>query len=70
MSTGLVVAKKRGPVPASDPKRVVIAIKATPEYKAWLEAFADSQRDIPSRMIDLGLMELAKKFGFKMPPKR
>lgn len=64
------MAKKRGPKPSGKANRVLVSIKVTPEYKAWLEGFAKAERDIPSRMIDLGLIELAKKLGHALPPER
>jgi hypothetical protein len=48
----------------------LITIRCRPEYKKWLLAFAKSERDIPSRLIDLGLIELAKIRGYSSPPER
>ncbi len=65
------MAKKRGPKPKPDEVRSeTITLKCRPEYKAWLAEFARSERDIASRLIDLGLIELAKKRGHEPPPER
>jgi hypothetical protein len=70
MSGAVLVAKKRGPKPKADESKVLVTMKVSPAYKEWLLGFAEAQRDIPSRMIDQGLLELAKKFGHKLPPPR
>jgi hypothetical protein len=65
------MAKKRGPKPQPEQARSeTVTFKCRPEYKEWLVEFAESERDIPSRLIDLGLIEIAKKRGFKPPPPR
>jgi hypothetical protein len=71
MAAGLM-AKKRGPGrPKSDgPKGNVVALKGTPEWKAWLDAFADHCRLSLAGVIDLSLERLAEEKGFRPPPKR
>ncbi len=69
--SGATVAKKRGPVPRPDDERTAtITFRCRPVYRDWLASFAENQRDIPSRLIDMGLVCLAKQLGYKPPPKR
>jgi hypothetical protein len=71
IKTACAMAKKPGPKPQPDRARsATVTFKCRPEYKAWLAKFARSERDIPPRLIDLGLIELAKKRGFELPPER
>jgi len=71
MSGATAVAKKKpGPKPKVSRRDALVTFKCRAEYKAWLAAFARSQRDIPSRLIDVALIDLAKKLGYEAPPER
>lgn len=66
-----IMPKKPGPKPKPDEARSeTVTFKCRKEYKDWLNEFAEMERDIVSRLIDLGLIDLAKKKGFRPPPKR
>ncbi len=71
MSGVLTVAKKKpGPKPKPGRRESLVTFKCRPEYKDWLVAMARSQRDIPSRVIDLALIAYAKSIGYEPPPER
>lgn len=69
-----LVAKKRskpGPKPTPDgPREALIAMKCRPEYKDWVQRFADQNRVTPSQLLDIALVRLAAEQGFEAPPKR
>ena len=65
------MAKKRGPAPKTEGKRVTtISFKCTEEFRDWLLRYAESSRDTASHVIDLALAQKAKADGFEPPPKR
>lgn len=71
MSTGMVVAKKRGPKPKPGEQReFVITIRCRGEYRDWLNEFARKERLTPTQLIDFGLIELAKLKKNPLPPDR
>ena len=70
MNGAVTVAKKRGRKVTGESRTALVTFKCRPEYKAWLVKFAEHQRDIPSRLIDLALVGLAESLGFDAPPKR
>jgi hypothetical protein len=69
------MAKKRAkpgpkPAPPGEQRDELVAVRCRAEWKAWLQAFAESERSIPTTLIDQGLADLAVKRGFRKPPKR
>jgi hypothetical protein len=72
MSVGLMPEKKRkvGRPKGGGPKGNVVALKGTPEWKAWLDAFAEHSRLSLAGVIDLALERLSDEKGFRPPPKR
>ena len=62
--------RKPGRPKAGGPKGNVVALKGTPEWKAWLDAFADHCRLTLAGVIDLAVERLAEEKGFRPPPKR
>lgn len=64
---------KGKPGPKPQPNRVrasVTNIRSTPEWKAWLVEFADAQGTDIVDLMEEGMLMLAHKRGFKMPPPR
>lgn len=54
-----------------EPRRTVLTIKGTDEWKAWFERFADFLRTPGSTVVDHALVRYAKEMGFKdEAPKR
>lgn len=51
-------------------KTETVTFKCRREYKEWLAAFARRERDTTTRLIDLGLKQLAEKVGYEPPPDR
>ena len=45
-------------------KAVVVALKGSPEWKAWVDDLAVHCRTDLSKLVDLALVELAKSRGF------
>ena len=65
MSTG-TMAKKKAPTPqASERLSVVVTLKGSNEWKAWVDELADQFRTDTSKLIDMALVEFAKAHGFK-----
>lgn len=65
------MARKTGPKPSAEgPRESLIAVKCRQPYKAWLNAFAESERINPASLIDLALVEYAKVKKYKTPPVR
>jgi hypothetical protein len=52
-----VVAKKKG-------LAIVVTLKGSPEWKAWVEKLAYQCRTDTSKVIDMALVEFAKNHGF------
>lgn len=71
-AAGLMAQKKRkvGRPKAGGAKGNVVALKGTPEWKAWLKDFADHCRLGQAGVIDLALERLAEEREFRPPPKR
>jgi hypothetical protein len=51
-------------------RKTVIALKGTPEFSAWLAAFADFCRLSQADAVEHGLVCLAREKGFREPPPR
>jgi hypothetical protein len=69
---GNAMAKKTtAQQPASEPKRTVLTIKGSEEWKGWFERFADFLRTPGSTVVDHALVRYAREMGFKEEaPKR
>ena len=72
----MTMAKKQAPR-AGRPKAAegeqrdsLIAFRCRAEYKEWALALAEELRLSPTDALDAGLVELAKKMGFKKAPRR
>jgi hypothetical protein len=60
------MAKKTTPTAKSKERlAVVVTLKGSPEWKAWLDELSDQFRTDNSKVIDLALVEFAKAHGFK-----
>ena len=62
------MAKKKAPAPKAKAKErlaIVVTLKGSPEWKAWVDELADLCRTDTSKLIDMALVELAKARGFK-----
>lgn len=59
-------AKARRPTRKAEAERkaVVVALKGSPEWKAWVDDLAAHCRTDLSKLVDLALVELAKSRGF------
>ena len=62
--------KKRGRPKANGRNSGVVALKGTPEWKAWLDGFAVHCRLGLAGVIDLALERLADQRDYPPPPKR
>jgi hypothetical protein len=51
-----------------DRKPTVLAMKGSPEWKAWLDRAADHCRLSASTLVDLAVAEYVKARGFTEPP--
>lgn len=72
MAKKKAVRKKVGrPMSARGARTQVLAIKAYPEWKEWLEEFRTQRGDMNLvDVIDAGLKMLAKHEKFREPPPR
>jgi hypothetical protein len=48
----------------------VTNIRSSPEWKAWLQRFADFTRKDLADVVDEALLRYARAEGFELPPKR
>ncbi len=71
------MAKKKTPEPAPagatspGPRRTVLTIKGTEEWRVWLEQLGEHLRTPTSTIVDHALVRYAKEVGFgKEAPKR
>jgi hypothetical protein len=68
------MAKKRIPAakaPEPGPRKTVLTIKGTDEWRGWLEGLADFLRTPTSTIVDHALVKYAKEVGYKAEaPKR
>jgi hypothetical protein len=55
---------------AGPPRETVVALKGSPEWKAWLDGFAAHCRLGLADTIEQSLLCYAKDRGFRGPPKR
>jgi hypothetical protein len=59
--------KKSDPV-GMPPRPTAVTIKATPEWKSWVEGVAAHCRDTVSALFDKAVAEYAKAHGYDVPP--
>ncbi len=63
------MAKSRAkPLPDDDRRPTVLTVKGTPEWKEWLAKLAKHCRMKTAVVVDLALIDFAKKQGFDEPP--
>jgi hypothetical protein len=71
MTAATMVEKKKPGRPKGSLRReTVLGLKGTPEWKVWLEEFAEFCRLSMADTIDQSLTEQADRKGFRPPPKR
>ncbi len=70
MPEALTMARKKTSKPKTTTTTKSLVIRATADYAAWVEAFADFRRATYARLIDEALADYAEKTGFKKPPIR
>lgn len=56
--------------PATEHRETILAIRCRPEFKEWVAGFARAERVTLTILVELGLVELAKKRGHSLPPDR
>jgi hypothetical protein len=72
----MTMAKKQSPKPGrpkaaeGEQRDELIAFRCRSEYKVWALELAGELRLSPTDTLDAGLVELAKKIGFRKAPKR
>jgi hypothetical protein len=65
-----VVRNRTGKSGRSSGHASAIHIRASSDWVAWVKEFAESDQRLSSSLIEHALLMLAKKKGFKPPPKR
>lgn len=77
MEAAVMSRKKATPKPGDQakpqPSRIrsaVTNIRSSPEWKAWLQSFADHTRKDLADVVDEALLRYARAEGFELPPKR
>jgi hypothetical protein len=58
-------ARERTGPPAKERLAIVVTLKGSPEWKAWVDELADLCRTDTSKLIDMALVDFAKARGFK-----
>ncbi|HWE39568.1 MAG TPA: hypothetical protein VG406_23670 [Isosphaeraceae bacterium] len=61
-------AKKRSKAKAEEPRRNVLSIRGTDDWRDWIHALADHCRLKSGDLIDQALIEMAQRRGFDVPP--
>ncbi len=65
------MVKKKPAVPDPGPRRTVLTIKGTDEWRDWLLRLSDHLRTPTSTIVDHALVRYAKEMGFdEEAPKR
>lgn len=68
MSTGTMAKKrvvKKAPAPEPGPRRTVLTIKGTEEWREWLEGLSKHLRTPTSTIVDHALVRYAKEMGYQ-----
>jgi hypothetical protein len=65
MSTGMMAKKKSATPKPKERLAVVVTLKGSLEWKAWLDELSGQFRTDNSKLIDMALVEFAKNHGFK-----
>lgn len=67
----LLVGPNPSVIESAPSKTIAVALKASPEWKDWVESFADHERLDVAKLIDIALDHYAKAREFKKEaPKR
>ncbi|HEV3162756.1 MAG TPA: hypothetical protein VGZ22_01850 [Isosphaeraceae bacterium] len=65
------IRKRPGrPKRAGPARETVVALKGSPEWKAWLDSFAGHCRLGLADTIEQSLLSYSKERGYRGPPKR
>lgn len=64
----LAMAKKRDKTPDEGRRPVVLTMKGTPDYKAWLQRAADHCGLSVTSMVTMAVRRYVKGQGFEEPP--
>lgn len=64
MKASSAAKKKKPESPAKIRLGVAVTLKGSPEWKAWLERFADHTRLDVAKLIDKALVHYAESEGF------
>lgn len=68
---GLPLMAKKKPTPDKWPsKPVVLQMRGSAEYKAWLDKLAEFDRSTIADLTDRALAKHAREIGFPDPPPR
>jgi hypothetical protein len=71
--SGVIMAKKRGQAKpsAGSTRATTVAVRATTEWKEWLDRLAEHERLTVADVIDQALVKYARDKGFpEIAPKR
>jgi hypothetical protein len=65
------VAKKPKANPDEKPRKpMVVQIRGSEEWKAWVEMIAEKEGDSVTKLFDRALRKFAKDAGYPDPPRR
>lgn len=70
MSVGMMAKAKKKASSDRTVREMAVGIRSTPEWKGWLDRFAEFKRTTIVDLIDWSLEEFARVSGFDPPPKR
>lgn len=75
MSAAVAIMPKKKPAPPPKPakpapRRVVLQMKGTDEWKDWLDQLSEFLRMPTSTIVDHALIEYARAHGFEPAPPR
>jgi hypothetical protein len=49
---------------------MVVQMRGSAEWKAWVEGLADRERDTVAKLVERVLTRFAKETGYSEPPRR
>ncbi len=64
-NSGTIMARKKAKPAPGEPKRIVLQIKGTDEWKEWLDGLGKHLRTPTSTVVDHALVRYAKEVGYK-----